>query len=201
MREYFLSLLKTLDKLTGIRQYEKLCQAPNPKEEIKLLLDILCRVTDQFPYIPDDAKKTILSDAVINDSEFIGLNAKFVAKSLNMKKEFYLGKEDDVVIHPEALTGDAREAWLNKWQQAINSMDMVNNAVNAKEDRYAHIKSIQPKEGDLYNHTNNIDGYKYQRHREYIKDNFDPLTGEKLPTWIPEEEYNKVYDEVCLPKQ
>ena len=198
MRAYFKQLLKNLDKLTGIRQYEKLCQTPKPKEEIKLLLDILCRVTDQFQYIPDDQKKHIIDDAVISDQEFIGLNAKFIAKSLNAKKEFYLGKEDDVVIHPDALTGEARQARIREYLAAINGMAMVTDSTNFKEDRYAHIKSIQPSDGQAYK-PNEKTSYEIQRHMEYVKDNYDG-SGNKLPTWIEESEYNKVYDEVCLPK-
>lgn len=187
MREYFLSLLKTLDKLTGIRQYEKLCQTPNPKEEIKLLLDILCRVTDQFPYIPDDAKKTIISDAVIADSEFIGLNAKFVAKSLNMKKEFYLGKEDDVVIHPEALTGEARDKRIAELAEAINKTE-----VNFKVDKpYSALRERWSRnEGTEEYHAPNVDLVsKHQQHLDWVKANHDPRTGKPLPTWMPEKEW------------
>lgn len=196
MRNYFKSLLKTLDKLTGIKQYEKLCQSKNPKEEITLLLDILCRVCDHFPYIPDEAKKQIIDDAVISDAEFIGLNAKFIAKSLNLKKEFYMNQKDDVVISPEALTGEAREQRLKEWLKAINGMEMVQNKI----DPYDHIKSIQPKDGQVYV-PKEINEYEYQRHLEYVQDNFDPITGNKLPTWISEEEYNKTYDEIMLPKE
>lgn len=190
MRDYFKHLLQNLDKLSGHKQYEKLCQAPNPKEEITTLLDILTRVCDQFPFIPDESKKQIIQEAVISDPEFIGLNAKFIAKSLNSKKEFYINQKDDVVIHPDALTGEAREVWLKKWMEAINGLPMLDNKV----DRFDHIRQIQPKDGELYTPKPQNE-YEYRRHLDYIQDNFDPKTGEKLPTWIPEEAYNKVYDE------
>lgn len=195
MREYFLNLLKNLDKLTGMKQYEKLCQMKNPKEEIKILLDILCRVCEHFFYIPDDAKKQIIDEAVISDQDFIGLNAKFIAKSLNAKKEFYMSQKDDVVISPEALTGEARQQRLKEWMKKVNGMEMVQN----KPDPYEHIRSIQPKDGQVYT-PKPVNEYQYQRHIEYVKDNFDAVSGHKLPTWISEEEYNKVYDEVMLPK-
>lgn len=193
MRDYFKTLLQNLDKLTGMKQYEKLCQSENPKEEITILLDILCRVCDQFPFIPDEAKKQIINDAVISDGDFIGLNAKFIAKSLNLKKEFYMNLKDDVVIHPEALTGEAREKRLGEWLKAINGMEML----HTKEDPYAHIRSIQPKDGQVYtpHHQNE---YERQRHLDYIQDNFDAITGKALPTAISEKEYNKIYDETML---
>lgn len=190
MRTYFKTLLQQLDKLTGIKQYEKLCQTKNPKEEIKLLLDILCRVCDQYPFVPDEAKKQIIQEAVISDMDFIGLNAKFIAKSLNSKKEFYMKEKEDVTIHPEALTGEEREKRLQEWLKAINGMPML----ETKEDPFAHIKAIQPKDGEFYTPKPQNE-YEYRRHLDYIQDNYDPKTGKELPTWISEDEYNKVYDE------
>lgn len=193
MRDYFLQLLQNLDKLTGMKQYEKLMQMSDYKKEINTLLDILCRVCEQFPFIPDEAKKQIIQDAVISDGDFIGLNAKFIAKSLNLKKEFYMNLKDDVVIHPEALTGEAREKRLHEWLKAINGMEMM----QTKEDPYAHIRAIQPKDGQVYTPQQHNE-YERQRHLDYIQDNFDALTGKALPTAISEEEYNKIYDETML---
>jgi hypothetical protein len=193
MRDYFLSLLQTLDKLTGIRQYEKLCSMKDFKTEINLLLDILCRVTDQYGFIPDEHKKQIISDAVISDQEFIGLNAKFIAKSLNIKREFYLKTNDEPVISPDALTGEARENRLKEWMTAINGLEMTKTV-----NKFDHIKSIQPADGQAYK-PKQTNEYEYRRHLDYIQDNYDPKTGEALPTWQSEEEYNKVYDEVMKP--
>lgn len=196
MRDYFKNLLQNLDKLSGLKQYEKLCQSKNPKEEIKTLLDILCRVCDQFPFIPDEDKKRIIDDAVIADQEFIGLNAKIIFKWLSLKKEFYLKETGEPEISPEALTGEARNKRLQEWLQAIDGMQMVSTS----KDPFEHIKSIQPKDGEVYIPKTQSD-YEYQRHFEYIRDNFDVKTGEKLPTWIAEEQYNKVYDEVMISEQ
>lgn len=198
MRDYFLNLLQNLDKLTGMKQYEKLMQMSDYKKEINTLLDILCRVCEQFPFIPDEAKKQIINDAVISDGDFIGLNAKFIAKSLNLKKEFYMNLKNDVVIHPEALTGEAREKRLGEWLKAINGMQMLQTT----PDPYAHIRAILPNDGQVYtpHHQKEYEQQKYerQRHFDYIQDNFDSITGKKLPTAISEEEYNKIYDETML---
>lgn len=193
MKDYFLQLLQNLDKLTGMKQYEKLMQMSEYKREINTLLDILCRVCEQFPFIPDEDKKRIINDAVISDGDFIGLNAKFIAKSLNLRKEFYMSLKDDVAIHPDALTGEAREKRLQEWLKAINGMEMM----NTKEDPYAHIRAIQPRDGQAYEPQQQNE-YERQRHFDYIQDNFDSITGKILPTGISEEEYNKIYDETML---
>lgn len=195
MRDFFLNLLQNLDKLTGMKQYEKLLQSADYKGEINTLLDILCRVSDQFPYIPNDVKKQIVNDAVIADQEFIGLNAKIIFKWLNAKKDFWMTQTHEPVISPDALTGEAREARLKEWQAAINGMAMVETSEGVR-DRYSHIINIQPKNGEVYTPTVDEKAlYEKERHLQWIQRNHDPKTAQKLPDWIPEEEFNKLYDE------
>jgi hypothetical protein len=188
MRDYFLKLLQNLDKLTGMKQYEKLCQMKDFKTEINTLLDILCRVCEHFQFIPDDAKKQIIDDAVISDQEFIGLNAKFIAKSLNAKKEFYLSKKDDVVISPDALTGEAREARLKEWQEALNKFEVQ---PTQRSDVYAKVREEwKPKDGVTYKPTMTAeDILRHELHIQYVRENYHPLTKEKLPHWMPENQW------------
>lgn len=195
MRKYFYDLLQNLDKLTGMKQYEKLMQLSDFKKEIQTLLDILCRVSDQFPYIPDDDKKRIINDAVISDQEFIGLNAKIIYKWLSMKKEFYFNETTEPVIHPEALTGEARAKRLKEFLEAINGFEA---AVTVKESPYQAIREQwKPKEGtEIYKpNTDATIMYEKERHFEYIKRHYDARSGAKLPDWIPEDEFNQLYNE------
>lgn len=194
MRTYFKNLLRNLDKLTGMKQYEKLCQTEDPKKEIKTLLDILCMVTDQYTFIPDSDKQKIIDQAVLNDSDFIGLNAKFISRCLNSKKDFYLGKEDDVVIHPEALTGEAAQKRLDEWLRAVQSAEAN---FTQRTDYYKQIREKwRPKDGvDEYRSTVDEQAlYEKERHLQYIQKNYDARTAEKLPDWIPEDEFNKLFD-------
>jgi hypothetical protein len=196
MKEFFFHLLQNLDKLSGLKQYEKLLQTANPKEEIKTLLDILCRVTDQFPYIPDEDKKRIISDAVINDQEFIGLNAKIVSKWMNQRKDHYfqeLAHQQKAPEH-EPLTGEARQKKLEEFLAAVNKVDV--NFTN-KVDMYKEVRERWgPKDGETYTPTVNEQMlYEKERHLQYIQRNYDAKTAQKLPDWIPEQEFNKLYDE------
>lgn len=190
MREYFFHLLQHLDKLAGLKQYEKLLQTSNPKEEIKLLLDILCRVTDHYPFIPDEAKKAIIQEAVISDPEFIGLNAKFISKHLNLKKEFYLKENQEVAISPDALTGEERDKRIKEFLEAIHKAE-VN--LTDRSDPYKTIREQwKPKDGEqVYKAVDPNLELKHRQHVEWVKANFDPRTGKPLPTWVSEEEYNK----------
>lgn len=51
-----------------------------------------------------------------------------------------------------------------------------------------------PKKPAPYPVTSLDEAYVRQRHFEYVKANYEPRTGEKLPTWIPEYEFNLLFD-------
>lgn len=190
MRDFFLNLLQNLDKLTGMKQYEKLLQMPDYKHEINTLLDILCRVTDQFPYIPEEDKKRIIQDATIADGEFIGLNAKIIYKWLSAKRDLYIREsKDEVVIHPEALTGEAMQKRLDEWKQSVDRLQTV---ATTRVDIYQTVREQwKPKEGtELYKPTDPGLVFNHQRHLAYLKANYDAKTGKELPNWISEDEWN-----------
>lgn len=193
MRAYFFTLLQSLDKMTGIRQYEKLCATENHKAEINLLLDILCRVCDQFAYIPEAAKMKIIDACIISDQEFIGLNARIVYKWLFANKDVYFREQShqDTEVY-EPLTGEAREERLKEWLEALNNVAVVQTErANAMND---YVKQIQPKDGKKYQPLTVEQVYQKERHLEYVRANYD-VRGEKKPDWIPEEEFNKLFDE------
>lgn len=193
MREYFLGVLQNLDKLTGMKQYEKLLQTQDYKTEIKTLLDILCRVCDYYPFIPDENKQSIINDAILSDPEFIGLNAKFISKSLNSRAEHFRQASDTVTISSDALTGEERDKRLAEWMNAVNQAEAVMTQP-AKSD-YSFIQGYKPTDGREYKSKTSIeDLLNHARHVEYIKQNYDVRTGKPLPTWISEDEFNKNYD-------
>jgi len=198
MRDFFKDLLQNLDKLTGMKQYEKLCQTANPKEEIKTLLDILCRVTSQYDFIPDSAKKQIIQDAIISDPEFIGLNAKFVAKSLNMRSDFFRKQNEDITISEDALTGEERGRRIAEWLQAVNKVESA--MTQPCKDDFSFLKEIKPVDGQEYKSKTSLeDLLNHSRHVEYLKQNYDPGTGKPLPTWVSEDTFNSEYDKQFKP--
>lgn len=200
MRKFFYNLLQNLDKLTGMKQYEKLLQTENFKEEIKILLDILCRVSDLFPFIPDYDKQRIINAAVITDSEFIGLNAKVIYKWLNAQKDRYfqeLAHRENESNEPP-LEGEALQKKLAEWQEALAKMEIN---YTQRVDIYKTVREQwKPKEGtEIYRPT--VDAqvlYEKERHLKYIAANYDSKTAKPLPGWIEEAEFNLLYDEKLL---
>jgi hypothetical protein len=125
MKEFFYNLLQQLDKLTGIKQYDKLMALPETEsdKEIEDLLKILCNVSAQFPLIPKDAQKSIIRQAVVADGDFIGLNAKFVYKSLNAQRDRFFKESHHVKEDPgpdwKPVEGERRSEWLKKWGEQL----------------------------------------------------------------------------------
>lgn len=190
MREYFTQLLNNLESLTGMKQLERISQKPNAADELNKLLDILCRVCDLFPYIPNDAKKNIISDSVVTDQDFIGLNAKVIYKWLNLRKDIYYKEVAHVESEnqPEPVTGEKRQEWLNIWTQELDKISdnftvkPVSNAEMMREKLLGN-----PIEASSYK-PDQEKGKAKLIHMEYIKANYDSA-GNCLETWLPEDEW------------
>lgn len=186
MREYFTNLLLNLDKLTGIQQYNKLMQNADWKTEINTLLDILCRVCEQFPYIPDAAKQKIIDGCIVADQEFIGLNAKVVFKWLNLNKAPHFREASHVPTEPEAppLEGEARAARI---QEFLDVLAKVDTAMTEKSKVRPHIpEEWKAPAGEKY-HQPSPDVMVLQDLRiEYGRLHTNKYTGDPLeghPTW------------------
>jgi len=174
-------LLQTLDKLTGIQQYNKLLQHPEWKKEINLLLDILCRTCEQFPYIPEDAKKRILDTSVVTDGDFIGLNAKFVYKHLIANKDRFFRELSHQETKPEAepLTGEARDKWLKEFADAVANADAV--MTQKASSRFDKVRAEwKTPEGERYQ-PNPEAGIIEDLKVQYGRLHTDKLTGKTLP--------------------
>lgn len=192
MREYFTRLLNNLESLTGMKQLERISQKPNAADELNNLLDILCRVSDLFPYIPDDAKKNIISDSVVTDQDFIGLNAKIIYKWLNLRKDIYF-KE---IAHRDKLTeddytpatGEKRDEWLKIWTQELDKLSdnfSVKPVTNAELMR----EKMLGEEATPTHYRPDEEKAKAKLvHMEYVKANY-AKDGNCLETWMPEDEW------------
>lgn len=80
MKDFFLLLLDKIEILTGIRQLERLQNKPLQLSE---LIDECVKATGYYP-VKEEIIKSVLMDAVSNDPDFIGLNVKWVRKTLNL---------------------------------------------------------------------------------------------------------------------
>lgn len=83
MIEFFTDLLYSLPKLTGINQLEPNNKPRMSKEDIIELRDILVSTCKRFGKITDDKKRLIITNGVLNDPKFYGLNANKIQHYLS----------------------------------------------------------------------------------------------------------------------
>jgi len=125
MREFFKQLLNDLKRLCGLNQLQTLNDMPDPRKEIAALLDVLCRVADQFPMIPDADKQKIIENGVIFDTEFTGLNARVIARWLNQHKDRYTtmaAKVESEISTGKILTPDEYAPYLEQWLEQVKKI-------------------------------------------------------------------------------
>lgn len=199
MRTFFLELLNNLHVLAGLRQLEKILNsAPSiedGKDEINQLIDVMVRISTQFPYIPERDQKNIISAAVISDPEFTSLNARIVYKWLSQHKDKYFKESQHVEQEqPEnwqPLTGEARLARLKEWEQALAPMAERINATDRVILKETLI--LGHERVDKINHpsTPADEVERILLHNQWISENFDKRTGNKLPNWKPESDWLK----------
>jgi hypothetical protein len=153
MRDFFLNLLNNLDKLAGLKQLDKIYAVHGndilgAKKEIKILLDVLCNVSNQFPFIPEDDQQKIITQAVISE-EFHSLNGNTLYKWLARHKDKYYReahheKKEETA---EPLTGEARAAALKKWLDSLaNTQQMIiAKKVDAEKEGKEWVSEIERK--------------------------------------------------------
>ena len=116
--------------------------------------------------------------------------------------EDQLMKEKDD-YHNKAVEQSKSTDWLQLWKEAIAGPEPEKQ--KSQNIAYLqHLRAMTPSEiernGQEKPPTSNYPSaslselQKWERHHAWIRTNFDFRTGEKLPTWIHEEEFNKQYD-------
>ena len=120
-------------------------------------------------------------------------------------------KAEDAPVKPqlqqveEKKTGDWKPASPEHVDKCANQiLEMIKNSpmINGMP-RVGYKQSIEeggwlPKKEAPYPQTSAEEAYVRQRHLEYVKRNYEPRTGQPLPDWIPEHEFNLLYDNEML---
>lgn len=84
MFAFFYSEFESLRAKTGIRQWEQLNEQPDAAKAIHDVIDFMVQECNKPPYhiVRTEVKQRVISRAIVEDPEFIGLNAKFVQRAL-----------------------------------------------------------------------------------------------------------------------
>lgn len=192
MREFLFSTLRDLDKLAGLKQFNQLAELPDSQVQIKDLLDKIMFIVDQFKDIPDKAKQDIIYAGVLTDQNFYGLNAKVVYKWLVTEAHKYKPKpvEEPVTEESKPLERGSEQYLkrLQEWEEALNKTEMM---LTQRSDIYAKVREEwKPKDGIEYKSTlTEQDILRRELHIQYVRENYHPVTREKLEHWMPEDQW------------
>lgn len=203
MFEFFYSEFETLRAKTGIRQFEQLNEQPDSAKAIHDIIDLMCKECEKEPFhiVRPEVKQRVISRAIVEDPDFIGLNARFVNRTMY---KWWASNKDrilEAVNKPEEaprveLTDEQKrkiDRLANEYvaqllqgdgMQRVPKVDPATAKVEGKEwTSDLERKAIQ------YPITTVEQAMEQELHREWARTNFDIRTGHKLPTWKPEQEW------------
>lgn len=89
------------------------------------------------------------------------------------------------------LTGEERDKALQEWLKVVRESKIVNGAPKMTYKEIADEGDWLPKKPAPYPSCSESEVRKRELHLQYIKENYDPRTADKLPTWIEESEWLK----------
>jgi hypothetical protein len=191
MKEFFKDLLKRLKPLCGLNQYLTMLESPTGKEEIVALLDVLCRVSEQYPLIPDADKQKIIENGVIHDTEFTGLNARVIARWLNQHKDRYTtmaARTEQAASSGKVLTPDEYAPYLEQWLEQVKKIGNPDLSREEKIDQRRKMFFGKDVGGPVLHPSTTIEEYEARElELEEAKAKRIAELREKHPTLTPEE--------------
>jgi len=201
MYEFFHDEFQSLRAKTGIRQWEQLNDQPDSAKVIHDHIQFMCKECDKPPFHVVDAKvkQRVISRAIVEDGDFIGLNAKFVRKALNA---WWMVNRDRVM---EALNDHKIADKIQLTPEQSRKIDEIANRYIAEllqgggprpvpevenaEKQGAEWTSDIERRAIQYPKTTPEQAAAHELHLEYVRRNYDKYTAEKLSNWIPESEW------------
>jgi hypothetical protein len=197
MYDFFHGELKTLKARTGYTQWEKLNDSPKAADEINDLIKYMIDecVKPPFDLVKDEVKQRVISRAIVEDGDFIGLNAKFVRKALNAWWNVYGGKiieaRDEskapvkVDLDPEA---DARvNVLLQSFQRSIRN-GVFQQVPKITTEEAKQEGDVRPK-AHIYRSTDlsykkELDERVRKGRELYFRENYPGGSDEDLKTYL-----------------
>lgn len=203
MYDFFHTEFQSLRAKTGIRQWEQLNEQPDSAKLIHDVIDFMCKECSKPPFdvVRPVVKQRVISRAIVEDDDFIGMNAKFVRRALNAwwkvnGDRVIEAMNEGKVIERVELTAEQKrkiDHLANKYVSELLQGDGPRTVPHMKretaEKEGAEWTSNIERKAINYPMSTSETAEKHLLHLEYVRQNFDIYTAEKLPTWIPESEW------------
>lgn len=205
MKDFFKNELKMVQLKTGIRQLENIMNLADWEKQLEQLITLMVDETSKPPFdlIGLDVKQRVISNAIVEDKDFIGLNPKFVRRALNtwwhFNKDKYFEKiTAEVVQNFQPVSWEERTNWLDKWKESLGVMENKFTSGPKLTEKEIQDEGQEKPKTPAYPSTPESLVKQKLLHDAWIKANHDTYTGEKLPNWKPENEWVQSIDKATI---
>jgi hypothetical protein len=92
-------------------------------DELKKLLDVLCKVSEVYSYIPEADQQRIIEAQLVRDMDYTTLNARTVSRWLELNGKSYFKEVAHLPTKEhEPATEEQKEFWINEWKKELSKV-------------------------------------------------------------------------------
>lgn len=138
MRDFVKECLNDLEPLTGIRQLYFLQSDPDGERKIRVLIDGIILALQDYPYIPEEAKKKIIREQMVKDQNYDALNSRVVNKWMTTFGSTYFTnwqKEQPIQYH-EPAPPEIADKYIEEFKANLVKIGGPKTSPQPREERY-----------------------------------------------------------------
>ena len=147
MKDFFLQCLQDLEAKTGIRQLYWLQQNPDADRQVNIVLDSMVIVSKEFSYIPQEDQQRIISEMMVKDQDYDGLNSRVIYKWLAQRRDHYWMADKAAEEIPRVQLTEEQQANIDRLAGEFLKQ-LSGNFKPAYTDLDNEIKKIQREDKD-----------------------------------------------------
>lgn len=198
MKEFFKQCLKDLESLTGLRQLYFLQTDEDGERKVDVVITGMILAAADYPYIPQEAQQKIIREQMVKDQTYEALNSRVVHKWLTLAAGKYYRESSHQETQGKAVPPAPPEVAQKYTQQLLASLSEVGREVPQltpaqilAEGQPVKDPAVRGSVASGWPSLSAEEVHKRRLHLEYIRANYHPITQEKLPGWMEEEEWIK----------
>lgn len=202
MRDFLIDCLRNLKISRGLNQYEDMkAKGDAGAVELQKLVNAMITVCNSYNYIPDDAKKRVISQRILDDPELYNLNASKIWRWLNdvSGKYYNVQPEAESVSNATQLRPETQQLisdFMNRLmtKQTFRSVPSIDSS-DVKKIEQEDADRIRPRAESVNIHyTSREDLELNELKRQYALQCTDLYTGSVKPGYPTFQEWLKNLD-------
>lgn len=202
MKDFLEQCLRDLEAITGNRQLAYWEMEPDKveaKRKIDLCVSAMVRTCANYPEISEEKKMKIIRRQMEEDQKYEALNARTISKWLDLHRQtsgppLAITEEELTPASPEVADKYANQllASLADFKRVPNVSRVIMEGIEQEDADRLEGKEMRPKSHAAKYQTDEQKALEKELHLEWIRANYDPITGKPLEGWASEEEYQKL---------